>query len=510
MKRQFSILFALAGGLALPLSLSCSAGTNNNTGGDSNGGKGSGGHSTTGGANMGGSDSGASDAGGSGAGFVTTGGGGDGGSGGGIVVNPCGTGCGPDELCDGVHRGLDDDCDGEVDEGCPCGAGEASSCFKGDSSFLSAGNPGCHAGTMSCSELGTWGPCLGGSHAVAPDNCQSADLLGCHGISTSPFTAVDLATGAGNFDDNAQSETYQVTCPVGVNPCPAPSGSSFQPVVSGEYTVHYTKVVNGMNESCDFPLYVGAKGLRVELSWNYASNSTIDLDLHMKQPMSAAPWAILGAPQDCGYGNCKGDSFLIPFGDQPEWFPANNVVPDPVNWYEDPNYNANSCYFAPRGAGSDWTTFPGPMGCHNPRLDIDNISCTPSVADPNSYSFCAPENINVDYPPKNQWTRIAVHYYEGTSNYSGQVYPNVKIYCDGALAAELGTQGYHTPESPFVWTGPADENKVWLVADVLFREDQCVKECIVQPLRVAPNNDPVVVTRADAETSNGPAYPQMP
>ena len=33
-----------------------------------------------------------------------------------VTVNPCGTACGPKELCTATHLGLDDDCDGEIDE----------------------------------------------------------------------------------------------------------------------------------------------------------------------------------------------------------------------------------------------------------------------------------------------------------------------------------------------------------------------------------------------------------
>ena len=45
-------------------------------------------------------------------------------------VDPCVPGCGPDELCGaGDGNGLNDDCDGAVDEGCVCAAGTSRSCF---------------------------------------------------------------------------------------------------------------------------------------------------------------------------------------------------------------------------------------------------------------------------------------------------------------------------------------------------------------------------------------------
>ena len=449
--------------------------------------------------NMGGMGSGAGNDGGSS--FVTGGMGGEGGSN--IIPNPCGTKCGLEELCDGINKGLDDDCDGEVDEGCPCKGGQASSCFKGDPSYLN--DPGCNPGTMSCTELGTWGPCNGGNHATLDELCYSADQQGCHPINAVPFQTTDLLTGTGNFSNGADSGSFEVTCPPGVNPCPTPSGNDYTALQSGEYTVTYTKVDNGVESTCEFPLYIGAPGLRVELSWNFA-DGPFDLDLHMKQPMSTAPWEVFGSSGvDCGYGNCRAGDFIGPFASGPQWFPPANMPPDPVNWYEDPDYDLNSCYFAP----VDGPTWSGNMGgCHSPRLDLDNISCDELETDPTSSSFCAPENINIDYPPKNEWIRIGVHQYSHFSG--GTVFPNVKIFCNGALAADLGTVGFN---APFDWTNAeADNDEYWLVADVAFVEDECNStQCVVQPLYTDPVAQTPVVSQVSIGTApNGPAYPPLP
>src|SRR6185436_18439117 len=118
--------------------------------------------------------------------------------------------------------------------------------------------------------------------------------------------------------------------------------------------------------------------------------------------------------------------------------------PDPVNWYLDPTFAKNTCYFAPRGVGDEWQALG--QGCHNPRLDLDDITCDPSISDPNDFDFCAPENVNVDFPPKSVWTRVAAHYYS-SHGFSYAVHPTVKIFCDGALAAELGPTGYYDADS---------------------------------------------------------------
>ncbi|MBL8739580.1 MAG: hypothetical protein JNK04_00755, partial [Myxococcales bacterium] len=451
--------------------------------------------------NMGGMGAGTSDGGST---FVTGGAGGQ--NEGGTLINPCGTECGTEELCDGPNKGIDDDCDYEVDEGCPCSGGQATSCFKGDPSYLS--NPNCNPGTMSCTELGTWGPCNGGNHADEQDLCFSADPLGCHPIHAVPFQTTDLLDGTGNFSAGADTSTFEVTCPPGVDPCPLPTGTDYTALQSGEYTVTYTKVDNGVESTCEFPLYIGAPGLRVELGWNYA-DGPFDLDLHMKRPMSTAAWStsFSASNEDCMYSNCRADDFTNGLG--PSWFPPANMIPDPVNWSEDPDFNLNSCYFAPE----DGTTWSGYMqGCHNPRLDLDNISCDASETNPlngGAFGFCAPENINMDYPPKNEWIRIGVHQFSHFT--ATTVLPNVKIFCNGALAADLGTLGFN---APFDWTAAeAGNDEIWLVADVLFVDDQCNgSQCIVQPLYTDMNLQTPVVVPVDfsGNAPNGPAYPPIP
>jgi hypothetical protein len=451
-----------------------------------------------GGGNNGGMGGNPSSGGGEGAGFVTIGSGGMGGGGGSILVDPCDSECGDTELCEA--NGLDDDCDGQVNEGCACVSGTAIPCFKGDPSFLS--DPGCFPGTQKCTELGVWGECEGGVHAT--DNCAMVSA-GCHPISTRPFVAIDLATGTGTFSNDAVSETFTVTCPTGVSPCPTPMGTVYTPLQSGEYTVSYQKTTaNGMDQ-CSFPLFVGAPGLRVELTWDWVpSQSTVDLDLHVHKPQDSTPWGgDSGTAEDCAWDNCTASDYLFMFGTVPDWF--NGVSPpDPVDWFLDPILENNTCYFGPKGNGAEWQSIG--MGCHNPRLDIDNISCDPTVTDSQSFSFCNPENINIDYPPKDQWTRVGVHYYSGFVSYN--INPVVKIFCDGQLAAELGPGGFNNP----VQFPPADaSDRFWLVADVLFPDDECNTGCVVEPLYIDPMVQTPVLTTVDiVQQSVGPPYPPIP
>jgi hypothetical protein len=449
----------------------------------------------------------------------SSGGSGAGGDAGNDAAAPCGSKCGPMELCDSAHLGYDDNCNGSVDEGCPCTPGTAHWCFAGDPAYR--GTPGCYDGTEYCSEVGTWGPCMGGVQAWGPNPCYQNNTQECHAITTAPYATVDLSTGLGNFGQNAVpgSGMFMVQCPNGVSQCPSVMPpSSFSPQQSGEYTVTYTKMVAGSGPaSCTFPLEVGAPGLRVELSWEHTTaDNGVDLDLHVHQPNDTGPWGISPpVEQDCTWSNCVVGDFTPPQDfSSPKWFmddpPAS--PPTPVNWYNNPNQSENTCYNDPRGVGQEWQQLG--LGCHNPRLDADNIECDYSITNPNDPDFCAPENINVDYPPTGQWIRIGVHYYNN-HGLTYDVHPEVKIFCNSALAADLGPHGYYMPESPVTFE-PSDGqgiggNRFWIVADVGFSGDACQTTCVVKPVYSDASQQTPFFTIDNAATSTfAPAYPPGP
>lgn len=310
------------------------------------------------------------------------------------------------------------------------------------------------------------------------------------------------------FDADALGATWTVTCPAGVSPCPVPSGDRFQPMVEGEYTVTYDKITAVGSDRCVFPLYVGGRGLRIELDWEHDLGGTgVDLDLHVHEPGTTDVWvADGGGPHECAWDNCTADDFSFPFGNTPDWF-TGVAPPDPVDWYLDPIFEENTCYFTPL-AGLTWQALG--QGCHNPRLDADNIRCDPLVTDPTSVDFCASENINIDFPPLGQWTRIAVHYYSAQGQ-TYDVHPRIRVFCDGAQAAELGPRGYYDPEFPITFTG-YDADRFWIAADVAMVDDGCGgRYCVVQPVYDDPLfRTPYYTTSPAAQTSFGPAYPPAP
>jgi hypothetical protein len=437
-----------------------------------------------------------------------------------VFQNPCGSKCGPKELCDPPHLGLDDNCNGNVDETCTCNSGEVHFCFKGDPSYLHA--PGCFPGVETCTETGIWGPCIGGVHAT--DNCF-ANQPSCHAISAPPFVTVHLATGTGSFSLNAVTEVWSVMCPAGVSPCPGVNPpDAFQALQSGEYAVTYTKSLeDGGMASCNYPLFIGATGLRAELQWEHplvdgGGITGIDLDLHMHQPMDTNPWATQqGETNECLWANCAEDSFdPVVSPDSPTWFAGPPAMPPtPVNWDMNAVQQDNTCYYVPRGVGVLWQMLG--MGCHNPRLDIDDIQCDPTILNVNDPSFCVPENINVDYPPAKQWIRIGVHDYD-SHGMTYDVHPLVSVYGDGALIASLGNNGYYVPTQPVTFT-PEDganptqgENRFWIVADVTYTTDSCGdKEWVVQPIYSDPANKTPFLTFEGAVTQMfAPGYPPLP
>jgi hypothetical protein len=375
--------------------------------------------------------------------------------------NPAPFGCTSSEQC---GNGLDDDCDGEVDEGCNCGSGDVQPCFLGPPGLADIG--ACTMGTQTCQgggEFGVWGPCQGGIWP-SPEICDDLDN-DCNGcvddplccdpplscpepgdiVDAQPFAPYSL-DGTQWYSGQASSWSWEVQG----GPCDAiftdPSweitgADTATPTItftlSGDYTVTMTVDTPSGPLSCTFVVHVVGPGLRVELCWE--GTGSRDVDLHMLREDLNVDWC---HDHDCYYSNCKGYNW-----DHPEW----SYSSSPLSMCEDgPD-------------GSDWQSHGS---CENPRLDVDNIS-----------TVDLPENINVDAPGDGESFRIMVHYYSG----SGEAYPLINVYCEGHRIATYG-------QTPDQVTGFDDsggygcQGHTWRVADVVTHVSGGVTSCDVFPL----------------------------
>lgn len=399
-----------------------------------------------------------------------------------VCPNPVENGCNPGGG-DTCGDGLDNDCDGQIDENCVCIAGSVQSCFNGPPGKDGVG--ACQRGMQTCTgsgEFTQWGPCEGG---IAPGNevCDGLDNS-CNGcVDDDPECCiVDLnCPGPGDLPDGVPFAPYVIngtdfynmpvtswSWEVTGGPCDQLLDSTtgnvsytlsgqntdtlvFTPTLSGDYTVTLTIVAaSGEVLECTFIIHIGGPGLRVELCWD--TTGTADIDLHVHNSGTTTPWFTTTPtgstvnPDDCYYRNCKGTVF----GERVDWGPAYPTSP------------LTECQNGPDGP--DWISYGA---CHNPRLDVDNIS-TAGI----------PENINVDNPLDGATYRTMVHYYGG----SATTHPLVNIYCGGTL---LGTYG-QAPDtvSGFNGGGGFGGGPMWRVVDTTTHVDAMgdTTGCTLTPL----------------------------
>ena len=387
----------------------------------------------------------------------------------------------------GLCNGLDDDCDGVVDEGCSCKAGQTQPCFMGPPNYFGLGS--CTAkGVQTCivnlkdgkAVSGKWGECIGGSRP-GQDVCDNSDnnCNGCvddglcctppidcsYDIGTAkPFT--DKIINGLNFYGGPDPEIAaqkaaesEWTWTLSKGPCDtvlnktsfsikgaqtleelAGDGDALTEVsglglsqfkvnfqLSGSYTLHVSiKTPDGKVVECSWVIKVVSEGLRVELCWD--RTGAVDLDLHLQKVGLFTGWS---DDSTCYYNTCRMTGYQ-----------ANYTV----NWgYADT-------------VNEDETT------SKNPRLDLDNIN-----------TVGKPENVNLDNPADGDRFRIGVNYFDVSTTI--ETYPVVNVYCGGTLKATYGV-------APKVF--PFDETGVfWKVAEVTWSGDAESDECELE----APYDD---------------------
>ena len=391
-------------------------------------------------------------------------------------------------------NGLDDDCDGKVDEGCYCEVGQVQTCFSGAPNKRNVGT--CQDGTQSCvvgpdGKTGTWGDCTGDIVPRLMDECASADddCNGCiddglccnppvncsYDIGTAlPFTD-KIIDGNQIYDtshlfNDAATANWEWTLTKG--PCDVVLGKTsfsltsavdgvagtitnaadsvtfsgiglskfkvnFQ--LSGSYTLHLKITrTNGDVHECKWPLKVISDGLRIELCWDTTGahlSGGRDLDLHLGKN---------GATEDV-YGTCN----------------------DYTGWTEDTACSYLNC------RNDDWDVsgwgYADTASGKNPRLDIDNI-----------HDVGKPENINVDNPNNGDTFRVLVRLFpwstisDSSEQYGGDVntHPVVNVYCGGTLKATYGVSPQYILKN---------EDDSWKVVEIKWVGGVGSDECQLTP-----------------------------
>jgi hypothetical protein len=425
-------------------------------------------------------------------------------------------------------NGFDDDCDGQVDEGCTCpGNGQTKSCYLVPPSQIDVGTKlpvgWCtqnSKGSLDCAgtEFPKWsGTCRGAQPPYRHDVCAPGDF-NCDGLDqnsdvqdctckvdlvkcpTAPITEqpypppanIPIVDGsqwvdpsvigqttnwawtaiggdcdnvlphptfalyngpnstvagarkgtrtAVKFDPNANPARYVATAGqplVSIQANAYGSGAQGGKVypafgLSGDYVVQGEFDLQGKHYVCTQKVQVRAPGIRAELCWDSVGGQGAgggnDIDLHFARMQGitcgAHGWDSMCSAssqyQDCWYSSVSGCRDFSTAG--PGW------------GYTDSAATACNGWSSKRGTGG--------LGCTNPRLDKDNITCDATVDDPTQGSgigneFCGPENINVDNPKDAETFVVGVnHYYNhsGTANARS----HVNLYCNGERVLSVG------------------------------------------------------------------------
>jgi hypothetical protein len=308
----------------------------------------------------------------------------------GTALGPCTGEVTPQpETC---FNSVDDDCNGDVNEGCACVPGDVVPCYTGPAGTLNVG--ACAAGTRTCNAQQAYGPCLG-EVTPQPETCLDLIDNDCNGQTNEGGAGCVCAPNSTASCYTGPTGTLGVgACKAGLHTCNA-QGTAFGPCV-GEVTPQ--------PETCNTPVDDDCNGQTNEGGAGCVCVPGAVLSCYSGPAGTAGVGACKAGLQTC---NAQGTAFGACVGEvtpQPET--CNTPVDDDCNGQTNeggagcicvPNSTA-ACYTGPAGTLGVGICTGGVTTCNG--LGTAYGPCTGEVKpQPENCATAADENCDGATPP---------------------------------------------------------------------------------------------------------------